>query len=195
MSGEIDNGRNRSETWSPVCRSAAEVRPQRPSRKFVFWCVAIVGIGAIILIADATIGEHWRRIHASDAVRFRINKLILETPPGLTDAEWGAAVRWTDNISVGSLLAFQTDLAHIKEFDTEVMQRFQDGVSMATIDWLWDRFAALTPSGRGYNERFRAQMQEYVEDARRNGDQNAEYAEFRENVRKKCAEGRQKPAN
>ena len=134
---------------------------------------------------DAILGEHCRRLWAAENVRAHIGRLALTTPQGLSDNEWVAAVRWTDNIHVGSLLAFESDLDAIRQLDHEIVARETAGADMATIDWLWDRFAQLTPSGRRYRENFRDQMRKYVEYVRTNGDVYGDLSEFLETVRRR----------
>ena len=75
----------------------------------------------------------------------------------MTAKQWETAVAWTINLHGNSLLQFQASLSDITEFRMELTDRLRGPVDMSTIEWIWDRFAALCPAGARY-QRFRQIM-------------------------------------
>jgi hypothetical protein len=142
--------------------------------------IGLVCVVGIWFALDRTLFEHMRRCQVSDAIRLRIGHLVLATPAGLDDGEWAAAVRWTDNLHGNSMLQFHATLSDLKQLEADIASRQKSDVDMETIEWIWDRYAELTPSGQRYNERFRSTMYEHMESARANGDPYGDYKSYRD---------------
>jgi hypothetical protein len=93
----------------------------------------------------------------NDRIRALVDYLALKRPRDMTRSQWGSAVAWTHNLVGNSLLNFEADVDDLRRFQTELERRAGGDVDMATIHWIWDEHARLTPSGARY-QRFREVM-------------------------------------
>jgi hypothetical protein len=79
-------------------------------------------------------------------------RLAEHCPAELTDDQWAYCVMWTWNLhrNFGTSHTYvpTRDLARIER---ELQTRIDNGVDLATIDWIWDHYIQSYPRARNYD--------------------------------------------
>lgn len=141
----------------PVSRSAAQ--PTRLRK----WLVAVIVVLGLIVSACGWFDRKYLAPRRHDkTVERLIGSLAQRRPPNVTRGQWASAVAWTWNLHGNSLLMFEVDGPTIAAFEQRLKDRLDGNVDMATIDWIWNEYAHLSPHGAKY-QRFKARMHEEIE--------------------------------
>lgn len=166
---------------SEECVSSHDGRRRRTGVRIFWYAMSAFIVVVVIVVFDRTIGNQLRCVRAADAILKDIDSLVLRPPTDVAQEQWDVAVYWTHNLHCNSLLAFQSSLGEIRRFRDELATRVRSDVDMSTVDWIWERYAVLTRSGRDY-QKYRSVMRKDMsiirEDVKR-ADPNGDYKSFR----------------
>ncbi len=105
----------------------------------------------------------------SHAIQRRIESLVQRRPPQVTRGQWASAVAWTLNLHGNSMLGFKADARTLIDFEDRFDAKLAGNVDRATIAWIWDEYAKLTPHGANY-QKFREVMLEEMNEVGPNDD-------------------------
>jgi adenylosuccinate lyase len=75
----------------------------------------------------------------------------------MTAKQWEIATWWTLTLTSNAALAEEAKLNELHRFQRELEEKAKGDVDMATILWIWDQHAQLTPTGKEY-QNFRQRM-------------------------------------
>jgi hypothetical protein len=90
-------------------------------------------------------------------IQATVKSLATKRPRTMTRGQWASAVAWTCNLAGNSVLGDEAQLGDLRRFQAELEEKTKGDVDMATIFWIWDQHARLTPAGKEY-QKFREQM-------------------------------------
>lgn len=137
-----------------------------PSGRYLTWTVVLF-VASIVLTLSAWYYQAWVVPRQLDReIWATIDSLAARRPASMTRGQWASAVAWTHNLHGNSLLPFQARATNIKRFRAELEARLARDVDMATISWIWDQYAGLTPAGKWYWDNFKQQMLDEIREAR-----------------------------
>jgi hypothetical protein len=95
-----------------------------------------------------------------DEIRHIIESLATRRPPNVTVGQWEAALFWTENLHVSSMLSHEARLSELRKLRDDMREKVAGEVDMDTILWIWDRYAQTTPHGKSYNRHARGRVLE-----------------------------------
>lgn len=122
----------------------------------------------ICFVAPITIYVGWEMVIAHfhrqfcGRVRVELESLADKRPSNVSRKQWDEVVSWTLNAESNTVSSHRwIPWAEMERFEAELKQRLEaPTVEMATIDWIWDEFARLAPSGQWYSDNFRPTLPE-----------------------------------
>ena len=87
-----------------------------------------------------------------DRMETAILKLAVARPPDLTDDQWAYCIFWTWNLqgNYGSVPSY-VPTADLERIAAGLERRIERGVSVQTIDWVWDQYIQAFPDAASYN--------------------------------------------
>jgi hypothetical protein len=120
----------------------------------------VVGVLSVVLACGTWYYRTIREPHVrSRQVEATLRSLVNRRPEHVTRGQWGSAVAWTLLLHGNSLVPFEADAGEIRAFQQRLNKKLEGEVDMATIDWIWDEYAELTPHGQQY-QRFKEMRDE-----------------------------------
>ena len=132
--------------------------PAPRGRYHTIFAVATSVVLALTVIACAS----WLRSERShtewsDRVSKGLLLLAAQRPPEIPPGEWEFLVGWTINLhgNCGGSQTWIADRPRSRRFVEALEQRLQKPVDVATIDWIWDEYAAFTSGGKKYSDKYR----------------------------------------
>ncbi len=116
------------------------------------------GISFVVVCALMAFVIWWPSESFRESVKLRdvIDSLAKRRPSDMEPGQWKIAVWWTSNLD-GNSLTYRADASSIRSLREQLERRLEGDVNMVTIEWIWDSYADLCPSGKRY-QRFRQQM-------------------------------------
>jgi len=96
----------------------------------------------------------YQRAQLSHAILAKVDRLALNPPNGTTELQWAVYVYWTHNLHCETIPQFYASYWTLLELDKFMDASIAKGPNRKTIDELWDRYAAISDSGRRYRLKY-----------------------------------------
>ena len=124
-----------------------------------------------VLVAAFAFGAGYQmeRVKLANSIGNSIDQLALCEPKGVSKLEWLILVYWTHNLHGNAALQTNQSLTTLKELDFELHEILLGNPDKATIDQLWDRYAAISDGGASYKTKFKSQRDFAMADAAKHG--------------------------
>ncbi|NQT35958.1 MAG: hypothetical protein HQ581_00625 [Planctomycetes bacterium] len=120
--------------------------------------LTVVALISILLSAyRGIIVPHHRFVSTHKRIETSVDRLSNRSPAGVTPAKWDDSVWWAHE-AVGCGLAlpeYIQDMPRYHRFADELEERLDGEVDMATIDWIWDEYVAISVDGQDFAESHR----------------------------------------
>jgi hypothetical protein len=102
-------------------------------------------------------------------IQTKVEKLADHRPADVSSLEWAVLVYWTINLHGETIPQLYASYASLRELDRFLDAAIEAGAVRSTIDELWDRYAAMSPSGYRYSAKYLPIRDSIVADVRRQG--------------------------
>lgn len=134
-----------------------------PSRRRPYWFAALVLVVACVVPAALWVSRQLQHFRDRQAGRELVVQLQQRRPADVDPETWEWATNWA--ITAYCNVCFSQE--HVSEeeqrrFNADMAERLQGPVSLATVDWVWERLGQKGPHGQRYRERFEPQYREGV---------------------------------
>jgi hypothetical protein len=131
--------------------------------------VVIVGVFTSLAVLGCADWPRPQQSHGewSNRVRKDLDLLAKQRPPAIPPGQWEFLVGWTMNLhgNCGASETWITDRARSRRFVEALEERLQKPLDLATIDWVWDEYAAFTSPGQKYSDKYRPTRSPDLKDA------------------------------
>jgi hypothetical protein len=118
--------------------------------------LALAGIAAYVWFLFLWLRPIYEHRKWSERVKANLYALCWKRPPEVPSGQWEFMVGWTIMLQNGCGSHHTVvDQDQKGPFLDELERRLQEPVTVATIDWIWDEYARITPGGREFGERYR----------------------------------------
>ena len=134
---------------SELSRESCAARARR-------WWIALL-VAAVPIVAVLWYRQTTEPYREAERIRVLVISLTGRRPENLTSKQWQSAVAWTNNLHCNSLVWGFNDGPAIRDFRLRLEAKLESSVTMDTIEWIWDEYAALCPLGARY-QRWRKVM-------------------------------------
>jgi hypothetical protein len=119
----------------------------------VVFVVAIVGV----------VGYQLYRQHLSESILAKLDRLVLQTPEGMTELQWAVYVYWTHNLHCEAIPQLYASISSLRELDQILDDANVNGPGPQTIERLWDEYERISESGFRYRQQYEPVRDEIVD--------------------------------
>jgi hypothetical protein len=125
-------------------------------KRFLLPVVVLLVLGLASVVWFRVIEPLKRHRLFCDHVRAELTMLAKKRPANVTRKQWENVVAWTLNAHA-NCITYERNMPpeDMEGFETELHQRLQGEVNLATIDWIWDEIIRLTSIGQRYSDYYR----------------------------------------
>ncbi len=158
-------------------------------RSSITLVLALIAVAAV-LAATSYLAYQARRGQLGARIRTKVDRLVLQPPEGISELEWAVHVYWTHNLHCEAIPQVYASVSSLQDLDRFLDDAIAHGPDFKTIDILWDRYAAMSRSGREYREKWKPVRDEIADAVAREGDDYGDagsYRDFLESVRSENA--------
>lgn len=109
-------------------------------------------IAAFVLATVLWFQHSYRgRMRYDERIASHIRALATKCPSNLTAGQWQTLVSWTLKLHGNSELE-NLEVPKLREFENRIANRLEGKVDANSIEWIWDQYGEVTPSGATYQK-------------------------------------------
>ena len=139
-----------------------------------------------LVIAISLVGYQVFRGQIAQGLLRKIDRLVLQTPDGMTDLQWQMLVYHTHNLHCSATPQIEMSITELRTLHNDLDRMLASGPTRDSIDYLWDEYSRLSPGGAQHREVYESDRDARIAAALRDGDayfDRASYNDFADAVR------------
>jgi hypothetical protein len=139
--------------------------------RIIRYTVIVIG-----LVVGSLLAYQILRGKLNASILTKVDSLVLYPPKDTSELQWAVLVYWTHNLHGSASPEVHASYSSLRKLEGFLDTAIANGPDRHSIDWLWERYAAMSDSGWGYSTKYKPIRDSIVEEIAAEG---ADYYDIR----------------